>query len=360
MEIQYRFALDEHGQPVDVMALQRTAVGPNEVFKCVACGGHLIPKLGEIKTKHFAHKNLTLNCARETYLHQLSKKTFHSEYVKCLEKREPFYLIRSEPLTCDHFETRFGYTCARTETKHYDLTRYFDKISVEQHHNGFVADVLLQSSKTGEVLFIEFAVTHKCDEEKLKGGFRIIEYFVEDETHLESIKAHRFAAGGKHVSLHNFRAQTGKRSVCSGKCTETLNVFVIYGSKKSILLQLAPHEDMRSQLKGDVRHFEVLGKAGGDRNQYISLYRQKVRESYFKNIPIRNCFVCRYHGGDGVENAVFCKVHKRSVGSNQAVECSKYRPLQSLTECLELDKKNEEFVRRTLIRKMVRTMLPGL
>jgi hypothetical protein len=88
------------------------------------------------------------------------------------------------------------------------------------------------------------------------------------------------------------------------------------------------------------------------------LYKQQARIAHFNGIPIRNCYVCRYHGGDGVENAVFCKVNKRSVGSNEAVECEKYHPFNSMAECLAQDKRNDDFVRKQSVRRMVRFMLP--
>lgn len=359
MEIQYRYALDEHDQPVDVLGLERTTIGFGRVFKCVGCGGELIPKLGDIKAKHFSHKSLTSSCAYETYLHQLSKKTFYSEYRKCLENSEPFYLARDVNVLCDHFENSYGYTCNRIVEQSYDLTKYFDRIALEKHHNGFVADVLLQSSKSGEVLFVEFAVSHKCEEEKLKSGIRIIEYSVDDEAHLEAVKAHKFSDGNGRLSLHNFKVQSEKKSFCAGNCPAKVNVFVVYKSMKSILLELTPQIDVKKQIKGKVGHLVVLGKATRVKDDQISLYRQQVRDVHFNGVSIKNCFLCRYHGGDGVVNAVFCKVEKRSVGSNQAVECGTYQPFKTMAECIEQDKKNEEYVRKMQIREMVRTLIPG-
>jgi hypothetical protein len=359
MEIQYRYALDEHDQPIDVLGLERAAVDPGRVFKCVACGRELIAKLGDIKAKHFAHKTLTSSCAYETYLHQLAKKTFYSEYLKCLENQEPFHLVRTENVTCDHFENKYGYTCARTEDKYYDLTKLFDRVALEKHHDGFVADVLLQSSKNGEVIFVEFAVSHKCEEDKLKSGIRIIEYILKDEIHLELVKAHKIHDNDERLLLHNFRTRSEKKSLCGGNCSAKLNAFVVYASKKSILVELDPQREVDSQLRGKISHFEMLGKSSGKKDEQVLLYRQKVREAHFRTVSIKNCFLCRYHGGDGVENAVFCKVDRKSVGSNQAVECEKYRPLRTMVECLELDKKNEEYVQKKKIGDMIRTIIPG-
>lgn len=359
MEIQYRYALDQHDQPIDVFGLERSLLDPGCVFRCVACGGELVAKLGDIKAKHFAHKSLTSNCAYESYLHQLAKRTFYAEYSKCLENNKPFHLVRTESVTCNHFEHKHGYTCARTENKHHDLIKYFDRVALEKHHNGFVADVLLQSSKTGEVLFVEFAVTHKCEEEKIRSGLRIVEYSLTDEEQLEPVKSHNLRDSDERITLYNFRTRNERRSVCGGNCAAKINVFVVYESKKSILLELDPHREVDSQVRGKILHLEVLGKSSGEKEEQISLFRQKVREAHFNNVPLKNCFLCRYHGGDGVENAVFCKVDRQSVGSNQAVECEKYRPMRTMSECLAQDKTNEEFVQKKQIGEMIHTLIPG-
>lgn len=359
MEIQYRYALDEHARLIDVFGLERPGVDFGRVFKCMGCGGELIAKLGDIKAKHFSHKSLTSSCAYETYLHQLAKGTFYAEYRKCLENSEPFYLVRTENILCDHFEKEYGYTCARVEERSYDLTQHFDRITLEKHHNGFVADVLLQSSKSGAVLFVEFAVSHKCEEEKLNSGVRIIEYSVENEGHLEAVKAHKWRDSDKRISLHNFRVRNEKKSFCGGNCPGKANVFVVYESKKSILLELAPQIDVKQQIKGKVRYLDVLGKSTGHKDDQVSLYRQQVRNVHFKGVPIKNCFICRYHGSDGVENAVFCKVKKRSVGSNKAVECETYRTFNTMAECIEQDKKNEVYAQKRQIGYMIRTLIPG-
>jgi hypothetical protein len=100
----------------------------------------------------------------------------------------------------------------------------------------------------------------------------------------------------------------------------------------------------------------VLGKVTDNREYRISLYRQQVRTAYFKGIPIKNCFLCRYHGGDGVENAIFCKIVKQSLPSNEAVECATYRTFNTMEECIEQDKKNEAYSEKKKINYMIRPL----
>ena len=99
--VQYRYALDGKDAPVDIFDLERSLISKDDVFYCISCGNKLIPRLGKIKVKHFAHKTLSTNCSYETYLHKLAKKLFLYEYGKCIKNNEPF---RSE-------ERRVGKEC---------------------------------------------------------------------------------------------------------------------------------------------------------------------------------------------------------------------------------------------------------
>lgn len=353
MDVRYRYALDGTGRPVDAFGLTRAQINPEQTFWCVACTGELIAKLGDIKTKHFAHKSLTSGCAYETYLHQLAKRVFYDEYSRCLESKQPFTLIRTETISCNHYEKKYGYTCVHKQPTPYDMTSFFDKVSLEKHYNGFVADVLLHSSQSGEALLVEFAVTHKCEDQKIKSGNRILEYSLENERDLEPVKTHTLRDSDVRIVLHNFRSQTKTTSLCQGNCEERVNVFVVYDSGKSVIFEHDPQQDLDKRLKGRIRHREIVGKATGGHEEKVQLFRQKVREAHFKKVPLRNCFICRYHGGDGIENAVFCKIHKQSVGSNRAVECDKYLPMRSMAECAARDKQNMEFA----LKKQLRTLL---
>jgi len=360
MKMQYRYALDKDNSIVDVFTLERHTLNFGSVFKCIGCCGEVVAKLGNIKVKHFAHKSLTDNCNGETYLHQLSKKVFYAEYKKCLENSQPFYLTWDEPIICDYFEKNYRFTCDCTETKNYDLTRYFDLISVEKSYHGFVADVLLHSSKNDKVIFVEFVVSHKCEENKLNSGIRIIEHLVKEEVDLEILKNHNLRANQKNLFFYNFnfKTQKEKKPFCGGNCltkNEAL-VFVVHKSQKSILLNLIPAE-IEKKIRNKVLHFKIIENSRGiDGGQ---LYKELVRETYFSaDVPIKNCFLCRYHGIDGFENAIFCRVEKQSVGSNQAVDCQAYRPLRNMNECLEKDKQNAEYQAQKGIGYMVNFLLP--
>lgn len=326
----------------------------------------MLARRGDRNEWHFAHKVVTPHCTDESYLHDLMKRTFYREYQACLESGLSFEIVREEPVVCDHYHSKYGYTCHRTEVQRYNLTQYFDQVFLEKNHKSFYPDVLLQSSKTGEVLFVEIAVTHPCEPEKLASGFRILEYTVSAELQIQPILDHALDTKNKRLVLHNFRAPVTTKSVCHGACPEKVLVFVVFPSKKCRLFEINPALAIEEQINGRKAYVKVLGKGQviehddyaespdeiedveryGDDPDHAKIFRQQVREAYFQKIPIQNCYMCRYHGGGGVDSAVFCKIDKVPCQSNRAAGCVNYKPMQSLKECNAKDKDNDDFASR--------------
>lgn len=355
MEIKHRYALDQNDQIIDIDGLERSSVPAGKVFKCIGCGGDQVACLGKIRQKHFKHKNTTFTCSDETYLHQLAKRVFYAEYTKCLETKQPFYLVRHENVICDHYEQKYGFTCNHTVSVSHDLTRYFDNIYIEKHHKGYIADILLQSERNG-VLFVEFAVTHRCEEEKRNSEIRILEYMLFEEKDINPIMNHIIRDKISNVQLYNFKSRVEKKSICNGKCDKMINVFIISKNHKAILHEINLGEDLKSQIRGNPPHVEILGPKQIDKQSQTLLFIQKVREAHFNKIPIKNCYICKYHGLDGVDNAVYCKLKKISTSSNTATDCGQYSPMNSLEECNAVDLKNEEAAIKFKYRNMIRRL----
>ena len=73
------------------------------------------------------------------------------------------------------------------------------------------------------------------------------------------------------------------------------------------------------------RHVEEYGltldRAG-------SVYVDLLAEAQEKGFPVRNCFLCRYgavNWDSFSDQGAFCKITRRSVNSNLAVSCEKFR-----------------------------------
>jgi hypothetical protein len=346
MSIKYRYALSCTNALVDVYALDGSQRRLGAPYVCLGCETELVPRLGERRVKHFAHKQ-EQDCPAETYLHRLAKQAFFEIYTHALESRKPFYLCRQLDVTCNYFEADFGFTCQKQHIEKHDLTRYFDRIAVEAPIGKFRADVLLSSSRRADVILVEFAVTHPCEGEKLDSGYRIVEFSINDESDVDYIRSRQISNSDydHEVEFHNFVFHDTAQPVCNGRCDKRINVFLIHPSKKSVLIEAHPQAVRAGSVGVSAVHREILGTASHPYQQR-ELYKQKIREAHFVGIPIANCFLCKYHGVDGEENAIFCKLHKQSYPSNQATECEAYRVLPSLEAYTQIDASNEEYIKK--------------
>ena len=125
-----------------------------------------------------------------------------------------------------------------------------------------------------------------------------------------------------------------------------VNLFLVYESMKSILLGLPPAEALSKSRHGKVRYHEIIGLAHLEDESQLNIFKRKVRESHFNKIPIKNCFLCRYHVDGEMEDAVFYKFRKENVSSNEAVVCKYYRAFSSMKEYHEADRVNDEYTKK--------------
>jgi hypothetical protein len=144
-EIKYKYARNSENRIVYIEELEKTNDIKQEVFTCISCGNLLIPKLGKIRQKHFAHKYVQ-NCSKETYLHRLAKLVFAQEYQLCLDRKEPFYIELEIGRRCNAYEKDFGKVCRlKSIYKTFDLSKRYVKVDVEKKDGDFVPDILLSN-----------------------------------------------------------------------------------------------------------------------------------------------------------------------------------------------------------------------
>src|SRR4029079_5007153 len=205
-------------------------------------------------------------------------------------------LTRVVHLQCNYFADAFGFVCPTYVPETHDLTRYFDRVALDDEDGSFRSDALLSASRNEHVVLVEFAVHHKCEAEKIASGFRIIEFDIQSESDVEALRKAEINAGDEQrVALYNFSDTVQKRAVCEGRCRRTIGVFLVHPSLKSVLVEAKPLDVLQGRIGPSAVHRAVVAplSEGIDRMQ---LYRSKVREAHFSGVPIRNCFLCRYHG----------------------------------------------------------------
>lgn len=328
--MRYRYASTSGGRNIAIESLASSARVKGEKYLCYGCSQELIPVLGEVREHHFRHKaDVEPACTLETYLHALAKRAFADSYRAAVAAGNPYYLTLATKRVCKRWEERLGIACHREYgSVKFDLTSYFDMASMEQGVDGFIADVLLTSSRNHERMLVEIAVTHKCDPSKVASGLRILELHIDHDGKISALDG--VDATLPWVQLHNFKEQSPIEVSCNRGCGTVLSMFIVYKSGKSILVSDHPSVVWGMQQKPSVVYSRVVkeieqGLALG----YLAAnegYRREAETALKSGAPIKCCSICRYAGFRTWEKPVFCKIKKVEVGVNEAASCEAYRP----------------------------------
>lgn len=196
--VQFRFALTENGTLVDANVLGSK---DRKDYKCLGCSGKVRPVLGQIRKKHFRHTH-NQSCCSETYLHNLGKRLFESNYRHCLKEGTPYFIEYMKPIVCKGCKEG---PCSQYLPKihKYDITELFTSVDIEQPDGNYKPDILLKTKK-GHKIYVEICVTHKATHEKINTRIKIIEFIINNENDLDIFKKNLVSISDKLIKLYNF------------------------------------------------------------------------------------------------------------------------------------------------------------
>jgi hypothetical protein len=204
--IKYQFAEDSSGKLININDVNKNE-NHIEKYNCLDCKQELIPKIGNIRIRHFSHKNNTYGCSKETYLHELGKKLFYEIYSKCLSENTPFYIYASlfnkYYNYCKYFEIFKSKNCIENNIQKINLISYYKNIEYEKYQGNFRPDITLINDNN-EKIFIEIAVTHPCDDEKIKSKNKIIEINLKNEEDVNIIIGKNLSDENNLIKFYNF------------------------------------------------------------------------------------------------------------------------------------------------------------
>ena len=343
--VKYRFAIDSADRIIDAEAFPDHA--GSSLYWCVSCGQELIAKVkGKIKRPHFAHKH-QVECNGETYLHRLAKLAFLESYSECLREDAPFLVSICVPKYCDRFKQIISCFSRLPDSQHeYDLTSYYQQIDVETREGSFVPDIMLKSkSRPDEKVFVEIAVTHFLSEAKSSSGHRIIEIPVETEDQISVIRSKRLTSSD--ALFVGFAPSPALATNDECRCASAqVYCFYVFESGKSFMERAAVatiHAKLERRRKSIIYYNIFIEKPSHDLPEewepdfmdvgYFDLNRgglfvEQVLLASSRRVPIRNCFLCRYHGDnwDGeASHSIYCKTYRKTCNSNEASTCDRYR-----------------------------------
>ena len=201
---------DKDGNIVDISTV--TPENKQEEYYSIGTGTPMIAALGEKNKHHFrAKRGYEIN--GETELHEYAKKMLKYRF----ENEKTFFIDIYQKTQCTKLQScifydqndegqygcgQFGY-----HEQEIDLKKYYDTATLEGSYGGFRADVLLTSSDhpDREPVFLEVAVTHKCEEEKIQSKIRIIELVVRQEEDVYEPLIQDSFASSVEVNFYNFK-----------------------------------------------------------------------------------------------------------------------------------------------------------
>ncbi|MEP0987503.1 competence protein CoiA family protein [Ekhidna sp.] len=335
--IKYSYAKKECGEIVGIDEVNNENRGRSK-FSCISCNAELIPRLGSKKVHHFAHKSL-VNCSGETYLHSLAKKLFIKEYELCLNSQVPFNLEYESINKCSFLEEKRSerFECqsesCKTRVKNkFNLASSFTQVFEEKRDGEFIPDIMLFDPKRSEKIYIEMAVTHQCEQEKIDSGVKIIEFNIKSEDDLKLFRRRSIELTVPYIARHNFLTK-GTEINCRGNCDVKTTAFYLFKSGKSILLNYPISTHIRNYKKGNILYLSLIGQVPNDfEDDWIGVhdYLNHMISAYEKGFPVKNCHLCRYHAlntNPYNEGPIFCKADRAVCeSSNEAVDCEKFRP----------------------------------
>lgn len=322
----YSYAYNSSSELVNVSTAQR-----NEKYFCPICGELMTPHMGEIRRWHFVHKNAE-NCSYESYLHKLAKIKIRQAFLSS----EHFMLAYNARAVC-RVECPYvsSHKCESDKPVEFDLRKFYDTCEIEACYHQYKADLLLTSSihPNFPPVLIEIMVTHKCTEEKIKEGVRIIEISIQSEEQIDNIiNSHRFMAvrsnrylGKGAITLYNFN------KVETFDPTGSFDEFEGYFSRKNTIVLWLNREGRFGTF--DCHCYEVSHKLPFNVHYYVTEIATPFKEIFQgfskRGVKVRNCFLCKFSKQDfGMDRiCVLYKKHNlpRKPSPYYAVSCPHYR-----------------------------------
>ena len=321
----YSYANNSSGELINVSTAQRS-----EKYFCPICGEPMTPHMGQMRRWHFVHKN-TGNCSYESYLHQLAKIKIREAFLFS----EHFFLSYKARAICSYECPFIGYPkCEGEKTVEFDLRRFYDNCEIEAPYHQYRADLILTSSTNPNLppVLIEIMVTHKCTEDKINDGVRIIEIPIQSEEQIDIIvnncklKAVRanLSSNEKEVTLYNFNKVESFDPISYYDEYEDC-----FDRKNTIVFWLNQQGKFRSF---DCHCYEVSKKLPSNVHYYITdratPFKEIFQEFSKKGVSIRNCFLCKFSKQDscGDRLCVLYKKHNlpRKPSPYCAVSCPHY------------------------------------
>lgn len=318
-EIMYKYALTQNNELMDIENLSKINKDNNE-YKCISCNEKLIPKLGDINAHHFSHYIKNTVCSRETYLHKLGKMVFHDYYIECKNKNIEYNIEYEFSKECKYYFKKYSKICSYKEEQKFNLIEFFPNIAYQKKVDNFIPDLLLTDKNNKNQIFIEIFVTHRVTWEKINSKNRIIEINIKNEKDIELIKQNTLSYRDNRINFYNIQKNIVK-SNCNGECRKLFNLIYL---NKDCEIKFDKFT-LREIGENSIFEFYILNEKEEYNNDLEKMFSAKCSK---KNLPIKNCNLCRYNMLDKFEKnknePIYCKFLNFTCNSKEAESCESY------------------------------------
>lgn len=301
--VQYQFAYDEDNCLINI----KDAVRHTE-YKCPYCKGIMIPKQGQKKDWHFAHK--ICKCGYDKYLHTISEIKIKEWYYN----NEYVYLEYLTTRECPVQDTCFfKKDCSAKASVIYDKYNFkavYPDCDIEYRYDKdddyYMADLILHDNNRPSYppMFIEIYVTHKCDEKKINSGIHIIELEIKSEDDLEKILvSNTISQKDEKVILYNFNPTPRY----DNSIEETLNRTIIYKSGALYNKSLSCKEINQHNGIADITRCYVLNDSVTlSFNQHVSFRLICWLKKHYPSLKVDFLDTCKLSGKSKFNDEYIC------------------------------------------------------
>lgn len=343
--VKYNYALDEQGRFVSI---KQAYLERNEghTYHCIGCGANMIPRLGEVRDWHFAHRGDEIPCGTETYLHMVAKHLIKEKF----EKGEPFIVGYYRDVKCSDIGTcpfAKDEECHTHKLETFDLKAFYDTCEEEKPVGDYIADLLLTNSSKPdrEPVLIEIQVSHKSTPQKIDSGLRIIEIRIRTEEDIAKLLSAPIVENPdakfgqvrdvETIGFAKFHGFKKESSVPEPLALRSIQRFYLFRSDNAFVREykscrnVGTKDDDRAIFEASIDSF-YLGSPSPYEFGYFA-----ARQN---GIDVKTCQFCKYHRS-GYDSPIFCCLHKKYGTPEEpkpqyAQKCGYYREKTKLLEVI--------------------------
>jgi hypothetical protein len=331
-EILYSKAYDEFNDIIDIKNINKDEYLKSKIkYTCISCSERLIPRIGDVRQKHFAHESNHNHCSSESYLHELAKRSLFDNLKNSIKNKQPFVLKTIQHKYCKKCNFAPRHYCNQGEIKfERDILLKYKNVNIEEKDDNFKPDIILSTEDGREKLWIEICVTHKVSPQKKASKNKIIEIEIYSEADIEPLNADHLDLTKPNIKSYNIKIPNlyidNDLKECTWKKYNDSEAEIIYtkkgvyayiDEKGKVHFKYLTESEIIQKQQADLKYFKPIHKRNIDQytNYIISAKKAGIT-------PLQHCLIC-YNKQILTSNGkkyISCPKIRFKIGDSQSIE----------------------------------------